>query len=217
MPDALCPVLLAALPRYNAPHGQGRLILQSTRVLVFAGSIRTGALSAKLAAIAARELAVQDAEVTLISLADYPLPLYNGDDEARSGIPDNALKLARLIEAQQGVFISTPEYNHSLPPLLKNAIDWVSRIKPGKGPDYRYRLFALGGTSDGFIGGARAVVDLRKVLAYGLKAIIMPDQITVSKAKVAFDEAGNFTDPAPAAQLKLVCEKLIETIRRMRG
>lgn len=121
------------------------------------------------------------------------------------------------MEAQQGVFVSTPEYNHSLPPLLKNSIDWVSRIKPAKGPDYRYRLWALGGTSDGFIGGARAVVDLRKVLAYGLKAIIMPDQITVSKAKDAFNESGNFVDPAPAAQLKLVCEKLIETIRRMRG
>jgi NAD(P)H-dependent FMN reductase len=104
-----------------------------------------------------------------------------------------------------------------LPPLLKNAIDWVSRIKPGKGPDYRYRLFAIGGTSDTLVGGARALTDLRKVLAYGMRAIVMPDQIAVGRAQSVFDEAGTIGEAKVAAQLKLVCEKLIETIRRMRG
>src|SRR5688572_13788666 len=99
------------------------------RILVFAGSIRTGAFSAKLAALAAKELALEGAEVTLISLADYPLPIYNADMEKNDGFPDSAKKLAKLIQAQQGVFIATPEYNHSLPPLLKNAIDWTSRPK----------------------------------------------------------------------------------------
>ena len=98
-----------------------------TRILVFAGSIRTNALSAKLAALAAKELALAEAQVTHISLADYPLPLYDGDLEQDRGVPENATKLARLIAASQGVFIATPEYNNSLPPLLKNAIDWISR------------------------------------------------------------------------------------------
>ena len=103
--------------------------MASPKILVFAGSIRTGALSGKLAALAAKELALADADVTRISLADYPLPIYNGDLEKEKGIPENAVKLARLIAAQQGVFIATPEYNNSLPPLLKNTIDWVSRNK----------------------------------------------------------------------------------------
>ncbi len=91
-----------------------------TKILVFAGSIRSGSLSARLAALAAKELALADADVTLISLADYPLPIYDGDLEDEKGIPENAAKLARLIAANQGVFIATPEYNNSLPPLLKN-------------------------------------------------------------------------------------------------
>jgi NAD(P)H-dependent FMN reductase len=154
--------------------------------------------------------------VTLISLADYPLPIYNADDEHRSGIPENAFKLARLLESQQGAFIATPEYNHSLPPLLKNAIDWLSRIKPGKGPEFRYRLYAIGGTSDTLVGGARALADLRKVLSYAVRGVVMPDQIAVGKAQTAFNEAGNIIEQRVADQLKLVCERLLEMARRLR-
>ncbi|MCB1487821.1 MAG: NAD(P)H-dependent oxidoreductase, partial [Bauldia sp.] len=81
-----------------------------TRILVFAGSIRSGSLSTKLAALAAKEIALADAEVTLISLADYEMPIYNGDLEKEKGVPENATKLARLIAAHQGVMIATPEY-----------------------------------------------------------------------------------------------------------
>ena len=124
--------------------------MASPKILVFAGSIRTGALSGKLAALAAKELALADADVTQISLADYPLPIYNGDLEKEKGVPENAKKLARLIAAQQGVFIATPEYNNSLPPLLKNTIDWVSRIKPApNGIPYRNKVYGIGSTSDG--------------------------------------------------------------------
>jgi NAD(P)H-dependent FMN reductase len=133
--------------------------MPDTKILVFAGSIRTGALSAKLAALAAKEIALLDTEVTLISLADYPLPLYDGDLEAEKGIPENVLKLARLIAAHQGVFIATPEYNHTLPPLLKNTIDWVSRLGGSSGIPYRGKLYGTGSTSDGLIGGARASGD----------------------------------------------------------
>src|SRR5262245_21862031 len=100
-----------------------------TRILVFGGSIRTGSYSAKLAAMAAKQLALEGAAVTHVSLADYPLPIYNADIEKHDGFPENAKKFARLIESHQGVFIATPEYNHSLPPLLKNTIDWTSRPK----------------------------------------------------------------------------------------
>ena len=105
------------------------------KILVFAGSIRTGAYSGKTADCAQRELAVQGADVTRISLADYSLPLMNEDLEREEGIPENAYKLARFFAAHDALLVCTPEYNGSLPPLLKNTIDWVSRIsKDGDRP-----------------------------------------------------------------------------------
>jgi NAD(P)H-dependent FMN reductase len=188
----------------------------SPKILVFAGSIRAGALSAKLAAIAAREIALADGEVTKISLADYPLPIYDGDHETSKGVPDNAQKLARLIAAHHGVFIATPEYNHSLPPLLKNTIDWISRVRAGKsGIDYRHKVYALGGTSDGHIGGARAIIDLRKVLATAVGAIVVPAKIEVSRAQDAFDDAGEFIPEAPKKALKLLVRELIDLSQRL--
>jgi chromate reductase len=99
------------------------------KILVFAGSIRTGSFNARLAALAAKELALAGADVTRISLEDYPLPIYDGDDEAESGVPDNAKKLKSMMAAHQGVFIASPEYNASVTPLLKNTIDWISRVR----------------------------------------------------------------------------------------
>src|SRR5687767_1760877 len=96
------------------------------KILVFAGSIRTGSHNARLAALATKELMLAGADVTRISLIDYPLPLYDGDLEAKSGPPENAIRLKRLMAVHQGVFIASPEYNASITPLLKNTIDWIS-------------------------------------------------------------------------------------------
>src|SRR6516162_5877098 len=95
------------------------------KILIIPGSLRSGSHNVKLAAAAAYEFAQAGVEVTRISLADFPLPIYDGDLQARSGVPKNAVNLKRMIGAHQGVLIVTPEYNASLPPLLKNAIDWV--------------------------------------------------------------------------------------------
>lgn len=186
------------------------------RILVFAGSIRSGSLSAKLAAAAAKELALADGDVTHISLADYPLPIYDGDLEKKSGIPENAQKLARLIAAQQGVFIATPEYNNSLPPLLKNSIDWVSRIRAGaSGIPYRNKVYGIGSTSDGYIGGARALIDLRRVVLTAVGAILIPEKVEVSRAQDAFDESGELVAEAPAKLLKSLCRHLVDLSRRL--
>ena len=191
-------------------------IMASPKILVFAGSTRTGALSGKLAALAAKELALADADVTRISLADYPLPIYNGDLEKEKGIPENAVKLARLIATQQGVFIATPEYNNSLPPLLKNTIDWVSRNKPGpNGIPYRNKVYGIGSTSDGLIGGARALIDLRRVVLTAVGAILVPEKIEISRAQEAFDESGELIAEPPAKLLKSLCRHLVELSRRL--
>jgi chromate reductase, NAD(P)H dehydrogenase (quinone) len=189
--------------------------MNPTKILVFAGSIRTGALSVKLAAAAAKEIALVDAEVTTISLGDYPLPIYDGDIEAEKGVPDNAAKLARLIVAHQGVFVSTPEYNHSLPPLLTNTLAWISRIKHTGTMPYRHKVYAMGGSSDGRFGGARAIVELRRVLASSLGGIVIPSRVEVPMAQDAFDEAGELIDEASAKMLKVVARQLVDLARRL--
>ncbi len=184
------------------------------KILVFAGSIRTGALSGKLAAAAAKELALNDADVTKLSLGDYELPIYNGDFEKEKGVPENAKKLARQIAAHHGVFIATPEYNNTMPPLLKNTIDWISRLK-GNEVAYRNRVFGIGSTSDGPVGGARALIDLRKVIMPGLGAIVIPEKVEIGRAQEAFDESGNLIAEAPAKLLKALCKHLVELAGRL--
>ena len=185
------------------------------RILVFAGSIRSGALSAKLAAAAAKEIALLDTEVTTISLADYPLPIYDGDFEDAKGVPENATRLARLLIAHQGVFIATPEYNHSLPPLLKNTLDWISRIKHTGTMPYRHKIYAMGATSDGRFGGARAIIDLRKVLATSLGGLVIPSRIEVPMAQNAFDESGELIEEINTRMLKVVCRQLVDFAGRL--
>lgn len=189
----------------------------ATKILVFAGSVRSGALSARLAALAAKELAVADAAVTHISLADYPLPIYDGDVEGAEGIPENAARLAGLVAGAQGVFIATPEYNHSLPPLLKNAIDWVSRHRHTGSLPYRRKVYAVGSTSDAAIGGARALADLRKVLMAGWGAIMLPDKIEIGRAVDAFDEAGELIDERQAKLMRTICRNLVDSASRLAG
>ena len=99
------------------------------KILVMAGSLRAGSHNGRLAALVAKELALAEAGVTRISLADYPLPLLDADLLADSGPPDNAVKLKHMLSAHQGVFIASPEYTASVTPLLKNAIDWVTRVR----------------------------------------------------------------------------------------
>jgi len=188
--------------------------MASPKILVFAGSIRTGAWSGKLAAAAAKEFAREGADVTLLSLADYPMPIYNGDDEKEAGVPENAKKLARQIGAHQGVFVSTPEYNNSLPALLKNSIDWVSRINDDE-IRYKHRVYALGSSSPGPSGGVRALMELRPVLANGLGAILIPNKVEVPHAGKAFDEAGNIVAERPKAGLAAVAKHLIKYADRL--
>ncbi|MBX3534907.1 MAG: NAD(P)H-dependent oxidoreductase [Xanthobacteraceae bacterium] len=179
------------------------------KLLVFAGSIRSGALSARLAAHVARELALMDTETTLISLADYELPIYNGDLEKDEGVPENAKKLKAMMLANDGIYIASPEYNASMPPLLKNAIDWVSRAKEPAGNPYKKCTFALGATSDGRFGGYRGLYHLRQSLELGLGALVIPEQVAIAGASEAFDDRGALKDEGNRKILKAQLEKFV--------
>jgi chromate reductase len=183
-----------------------------TKILVFSGSIRSGSLNARLAAAAAAELARLDVEVSLISLADYPMPIYDGDLETAEGQPENALKLKRQFCAHQGILIASPEYNAGVTPLLKNTIDWVSRVREqGEEPlaAYRDRVFALVSASPGGFGGMRSQIAVRQTLSLGCGALVIPETCTVSAAHQAFDESGNLKDERTQRALAACCGALV--------
>jgi len=191
--------------------------MSSPKILVFPGSLRTGSYNVKLAALATKELALADADVTRISLADYPLPIYDAD-LAKSDLPQNAIRLKQLVGNHGGIFIASPEYNASITPLLKNAIDWISVVRERDEPQlytFQNRAFALGASSPGRSGGMESLITLRQGVAIGFRAFVVPEQVTIPNAAEAFDMSDELKDARAAAQLKLVVRKLIDYARMM--
>ena len=181
------------------------------RILVIPGSLRTGSHNARLAALATKELTLAEADVTRISLADYPLPLF--DAEPAAELPAAAVQLKTMLMAHQGVFITSPEYSASVTPLLKNAIDWVSRVRERSEPTYaafKGRVFALGSATGSGGGGIRSLMALRQILELGCGALVIPEQVSVPRAELAFDDMDNLKDEALAEALKTSLRRLIE-------
>src|SRR5205085_11956536 len=191
--------------------------MSALKILVIPGSLRSGSLNARLAATAAHELAQSGVEVTRISLSDFPLPIYDGDLQARSGVPKNAVNLKRMIGAHHGVLIVTPEYNSSVPALVKNTIDWVSRVQDpheSRGQVFRERAFAIAAASGGRLGGTRALAALRLILS-ACHASVIPNQLALSYAEGAYDDTDRLKHPADIAALKALVQQLIDISQRM--
>lgn len=164
------------------------------KILVFAGSVRSGAFSGRAADVAQKTLAMQGGEVTRISLADYPLPIMDEDLEREHGIPENAVRVARHIAAHDGVLIATPEYNGSIPPLLKNTVDWVSRVRHDGRKPFRPlegKPVGLCSSSRGRYGGIRAIAHLRAVLVRCRMEVVSPE-CSVPEASEPSTRMANF-------------------------
>ena len=190
------------------------------KLLFFAGSAREGSFNKKLAHLAAHIAEANGIAATFADLGDYPMPLYDADHETREGFPENARKLKALMQVHGGIFIASPEYNASVAPLLKNALDWVSRIRDeGEVPlqVYKTRVFALGSASPGGFGGMRGLITLRQSLSLGVGALVLPEQVTVSRAHEAFDERGHLKDKALQDLVKTVVSKLARAARVLHG
>ena len=181
------------------------------KLLAFAGSLRTASFNKKLIAIAARGARAAGAEVTLIDLRDLPMPIYDGDDEAEHGLPDNARAFKRLLMEHHGVLIATPEYNSQFPAVLKNAIDWASRRENDEKPlaAFTGKVAGVMSASPGALAGLRGQALLRAQLAY-LGMVIVPARIGVGRAGDAFDGEGSLKDEQ---QRRSVEELGAETVR----
>ena len=186
--------------------------MSALKILVIPGSLRSGSLNAKLAAVAALELAQAGADVSRISLADFPLPIYDGDLQAKAGVPPNAVNLKRMIGAHHGVLMVTPEYNSSVPPLVKNTIDWVTRVQDAhetRGQVFRGRAFAIAAASEGRLGGTRALAALRLILS-ACHAMVIPNQLALSFAGEAYDDMDRLKHPADIEALNALVRQLID-------
>jgi NAD(P)H-dependent FMN reductase len=188
------------------------------RILAFAGSTRSGSFNKKLVSIAAKGARDAGAEVTLIDLKDFPLPLFDQDLEAEQGMPENGAKLKKLFIDHDGLLIASPEYNSSITAVLKNAIDWVSRPAPGE-PSlvaFRGKVATLLSASPGALGGLRALVHVRSILG-NIGVIVLPDQIAVTKAHEALKPDGSLTDPKQQAAVEALGKSLASFLMKLKG
>jgi len=187
------------------------------RLLFFAGSTREGSYNKKLARLAQHIATANGIEGVFVDLKDYPMPLYNGDLEAEQGPPQKAAEFKALLSEYQGVFIASPEYNSSVTPLLKNTIDWVTRVR-AKGETglevYKTRVFAISGASPGYYGAMRSLLTLRQILVIGTGAMVIPQQLALPRAGDAFEEDGSLKDMAQQTLVKDVVEKLAVAAKR---
>jgi chromate reductase, NAD(P)H dehydrogenase (quinone) len=185
------------------------------RILAFAGSARRDSFNKRLVHIAAAGARAAGAEVTVIDLTNFELPLFNQDLEAEKGMPAKALELKKLFNEHHGLLISCPEYNSSITPLLKNTIDWVSRQAPGEGPlaAYKGKIATLSSASPGALGGLRGLVHVRSILG-NIGVLVLPEQIAVPQSHQAIAEDGRLKDEKMQASIENLGRNLAEVLKK---
>ncbi len=206
---------LKILERSNLTYKYEVLIM--AKLLFFAGSVRKESINKKLAKLASETAQKAGAEVTYIDLKNFEMPLYDGDIEAVSGIPQNAKKLKKIFVAHDGFFIASPEYNSSMPPLVNNTLDWISRPhKKNEGSliAFQGKVAALGAVSPGALGGLRGLVPLRMMLG-NIGVTVVPSQVAIGSGFQAFDEDGMLKDERQISMLKSTINLLVKTTDRM--
>lgn len=188
------------------------------RLLFLSGSTRQGSLNVKLATLAKRTAEINGLPSTYLDLSEYPLPIYDGDLESADGIPENAQRIRDIFAEHHGIFIASPEYNGGVSPLLKNTIDWLTRIiRDGEVPGqlFRTRAFAIAAASPSNFGGIRGLIQLRQILGTAIGAHVIGGGPTVSGGDAAFDADGNMTNEGQFKVLKSSIEQLATTSAKL--
>lgn len=188
------------------------------RLLAFAGSLRQDSFNKKLIRIAAAGARDAGAEVRLIELNDFPLPLFDEDLETREGTPEAARRLKGLMTSHDGFLLACPEYNSSITAVLKNAIDWASRPAPNEPPLVAFagKTAALMAASPGNLGGLRGLVHVRAILG-NIQVLLLPDQIAVPRAHEAFNADGTLKDAKQQTSVLALGRKLAELTARLKS
>lgn len=193
--------------------------MAAPKIVAFAGSSRLGSFNTKLIQIAVDAAREASAEVTLVDLRALALPLFDQDLESSDGLPDGAKRLKSLLRESDGFLIASPEYNSSITPLLKNAIDWASRAETDSELPlvaYRDKAAALFSASPGGFGGLRGLVTLRSILG-NIGVHVLPDQVCISTAHEAFDETGKLKDARKTAVVSGLARALVDFATKHRA
>ncbi len=184
------------------------------KILAFSGSSRTGSFNQKLVTIAADAAREEGADVTVINLGDYQLPIYNADAESSNGLPEHAKALKQILIDHDGFLIASPEYNSAFSPLLKNAIDWASRKENDQERPlaaYKGKYAAIMSASPGALGGLRGLVFLRMLLS-NIGVLVLPEQHAISNAHKAFDGNGQLENPVQQQAIRQLGSQLVRII-----
>jgi chromate reductase len=174
--------------------------------LVFSGSLRAGSLNTRLAALAAHSIRAKGGTVDHASLREFDVPGYDGDVEDASGMPERALELCRRLKASDAFVIASPEYNASMPGVLKNAIDWASRARP---QPFHERHCLLMSASPSMIGGNRGLWSLRIPLEH-LGARVFPEMFSLAQAHDSLDPDGQIASASLRQRFEQTVEAFIE-------
>ena len=191
--------------------------MTTPRILAFGGSLRRDSFNQKLAAAAAEGAREAGAEVRVIALRDFPLPVFDHDLEEAEGMPAAAKELKQLFREHHGLIIASPEYNSSITAALKNALDWVSRTETDDEPSlaaFTGKTAILCAASPGAFGGLRGLVHVRAILG-NISVTVLPDQVAVGQAHKAFGPDGSLIDEKQAAKVKNLGMQLAQHLAKV--
>lgn len=188
------------------------------KILALAGSTRSESFNKKILKVAVFGAREAGAEVTIVDLQDYRMPLYDGDFEQKEGLPSNVLKIKELFSQNHGFLFALPEYNGSLSGVFKNTIDWVSRSDKGEAPLHCFngKVAGLISASPGNFGGMRGLVHARSLLEI-INVVVMPEQVCVPRAHEVIDEYGNIRPEITMKSLEKLGANLVDLTLRVRG
>ena len=181
------------------------------RILAFSGSARKDSLNRKLLASAVEATRAAGAEVTLVDMNEYEMPLYHGDLEDEKGMPENAQKMVKLVTEHAGLLIASPEYNSAMTPLLKNIIDWCTR---GDDNPFIGKVVAIVSASPGPFGGIRSQQLARQLLT-NLGSHVVPLNCILPQADKAFDEQSKLKDERHKKSVRAIAELLVKTTSKL--
>jgi chromate reductase, NAD(P)H dehydrogenase (quinone) len=191
--------------------------MTTPRILAFGGSLRRDSFNQKLATVAAGGAREAGAEVTVIALREFPMPVFDQDLEAAEGMPPAAKKLKQLFREHHGLIIAAPEYNSSITAALKNALDWVSRTETDDEPPlaaFAGKTAILCAASPGGLGGLRGLVHVRAILG-NIGVTVLPEQVAVSQAHTTFRPDGSLSDDKQAAKVKNLGAQLARHLAKL--
>lgn len=191
----------AATPEATTGTSRG-----AVKFLIFCASLRQDSYNGRLATLVTRILGEKGGIVDQASMAEFDAPSYNQDVERRDGLPPGTIEFCRRLEANDAFIVVSPEYNASIPGVLKNAIDWASRKRP---QPFNARHGLLLSASPSMTGGNRGLWALRVPLEH-LGARVYPGMFSLAQADRAFEDQGGLADPDLQKRLQGTIEGFME-------